>query len=115
MPTVGAVEQARELCAQGAWRAAYDALSGAGDRLAAARTGFWLVMHLILDGQVGRATGWLARAERLVGDDDCVERGYLLMPAAFRRRATGDPEGAAAIMADAPSIGLRFGGLAPFC
>ena len=145
MPTVGAVEQARELCAQGAWRAAYDALSGAGDaeglslratacymlgrdeeyaatlerlhqvqldagdRLAAARTGFWLVMHLILDGQVGRATGWLARAERLVGDDDCVERGYLLMPAAFRRRATGDPEGAAAIMADAAAIGLRFG------
>src|SRR5919197_890793 len=145
MPTVGAVEQARELCAQGAWRAAYDALSGvgdadglslratacymlgrdeeyaatlerlhqvqldAGDRLAAARTGFWLVMHLMLDGQLGRATGWLARAERLVGDDDCVERGYLLMPAAFRRRATGDPEGAAAIMADAAAIGLRFG------
>jgi DNA-binding CsgD family transcriptional regulator len=81
----------------------------AGDRLLAARTAFWLVMHLLLDGQIGRATGWLARAERLVGDADCVERGYMLLPAAFRRRAAGDLEGGAALMADAAATGLRFG------
>jgi DNA-binding CsgD family transcriptional regulator len=147
MPAVGAVERARELCAQGAWLEAYEALSSAnaldveelallstccymlgsddeyaatlerihqlqldaGDALAAARTGFWLVMHLLLDGQIGQATGWLARAERLVGDADCVERGYLLMPAAFRRRGAGDLEGGAAIAAEAAAIGLRFG------
>jgi DNA-binding CsgD family transcriptional regulator len=81
----------------------------AGDQLAAARTGFWLVMHLLLAGQIGGATGWLARSERLVGDADCVERGYLLMPQAFRRVAAGDLEGAAALAREAAAIGLRFG------
>jgi DNA-binding CsgD family transcriptional regulator len=81
----------------------------AGDQLGAARSAFWLVMHLLLGGQIGGATGWLARGERLVGDADCVERGYLLMPAAFRRRGTGDLEGAAQIAAEAAAIGLRFG------
>jgi DNA-binding CsgD family transcriptional regulator len=80
----------------------------AGDSLGAARTTFWLVMHLFLDGQIGQATGWLARGERLVGDTDCVERGYLLMPQAFRRRAGGDVEGGAALAAQAAAIGLRF-------
>jgi DNA-binding CsgD family transcriptional regulator len=145
MPAVGAVERARELCAQGAWAEAYEALSGAddaeelallstccymlgrddeyvaalerlhqrqldaGEELPAARSAFWLVMFLLLDGQVGQATGWLARAERLVGDCDCVERGYLLVPAFFRKRAAGDLEGAAATAAEAAAIGLRFG------
>jgi DNA-binding CsgD family transcriptional regulator/tetratricopeptide (TPR) repeat protein len=81
----------------------------AGDTLAAARTAFWLVMHLFLAGQVGQATGWLARGERLVGDADCVERGYLLMPAAFRLRGAGDLEGGAALAAEAAATGLRFG------
>ena len=145
MPAVDAVERARELCAQGAWLDAYEAVSGAvdagelallsdccymlgrddeyvsalerlhqlqldaGEPLAAARTAFWLVMHLFLDGQVGPAGGWLARAMRLVGDADCVERGYLLLPTGFRALAGGDVEGAAAITADAAAIGLRFG------
>jgi len=147
MPAVGAVEQARDLYAQGAWAAAYDALSSAealdvadllllstccymlgrddeyvatlerahqrqldaGDDLAAARSAFWLVMFLLLEGQVGQATGWLARAERLVGDTDCVERGYLLVPSFFRQRAAGNLEGAAATAAEGAAIGLRFG------
>jgi DNA-binding CsgD family transcriptional regulator len=145
MPAVGAVERARELCAQGAWLHAYEALSGAvdveelavlsdccymlgrdeeymsalerlhqlqldaGEPLAAARTAFWLVMHLFLDGQVGPAGGWLARGERLLGDADCVERGYLLMPQAFRRLGAGDVAGAADLAGEASAIGLRFG------
>ena len=41
-------------------------------------------------------SGWLGRAQRLVERDgrDCVERGYLLMPALFRHEAAGDIEGA---------------------
>jgi DNA-binding NarL/FixJ family response regulator len=81
----------------------------AGDTLAAARPAFWLVMYLFLGGQMGPATGWLARAERLVGETDCVERAYLLLPAAFRLRAAGDAERAAALMAEAATCGLRFG------
>jgi DNA-binding NarL/FixJ family response regulator len=81
----------------------------AGDTLAAARTAFWLVMYFFIDGQMGPATGWLARAERLVGETDCVERAYLLLPAAFRLRAAGEPERAAALMAEAATCGLRFG------
>jgi DNA-binding CsgD family transcriptional regulator len=145
MPASPDLDRARALCDEGAWQAAYDALSGAtgveelsllsmccymlgrdeeyatalerthqlqldaGDELAAARSAFWLVMHLLLDGQVGQATGWLARGERLVGEADCVERGYLRMPQAFRRRAGGDVEGGAALAAEAAAIGLRFG------
>src|SRR5690348_2370173 len=54
-----------------------------GDRRAAARAAFWLGLHLLLRGQSIHGGGWLARAERLLGDlgDDCVERGYLLIPA----------------------------------
>ncbi len=53
-----------------------------GDPRAAARTAFWLGLHLILRGRTVQGGGWLARADRLLGAaGDCVERGYLLIPA----------------------------------
>ncbi len=68
-------------------------------------------MHLFLRGEHGRGTGWLARAQRLVDAQgaDCVERGYLLMPAVFRHEAQGEPERAAAIAAEAAAVAERFG------
>ena len=33
---------------------------------------------------MGRASGWLARAQRLVEKTDCVEKGYLLLPTVHR-------------------------------
>ena len=69
----------------------------------------WVCMHHASRGELGPAGGWLARAERLLGDEDCAERGYLLIPAAFGAEAAGDFETAAATAASAAEIGQRFG------
>ena len=49
---------------------------------AAARCAFWLAYGLLDRGESAQASGWLARARRLVpeGSRDCVEQGYLLLP-----------------------------------
>jgi hypothetical protein len=82
-----------------------------GERLRAARTAFWIGMFLTVGGEMGRGSGWLGRAQRLLdgAPDDCLERGYLLMPLAYQREATGELEAAAAIAADAVAIAQRFG------
>ena len=60
---------------------------------------------------MGRATGWLGRAQRLVEREgrDCVEQGYLLLPVMLRHEAAGDCEAASATAAEAAEIGERFG------
>ena len=65
----------------------------------------------MLQGETGRATGWMGRAQRLVEREarDCVERGYLLLPAMFRHEAAGDLDAAAATAGEAAAIGERFG------
>ena len=89
---------------------AHHAYVEAGAPLRAARCAWWSAMHLLLRGEVGRGTGWLGRAQRLVAAHgaDCVERGYLLMPEAFRHEAQGGHEAGAAIAADAAAIAERF-------
>ena len=37
-----------------------------GDRRGAVRAAFWLGVHLMIRGEIGRATGWLGRAQRLL-------------------------------------------------
>ncbi len=90
---------------------AYRAYLGAGEALRAARNAGWVGMHLAMRGEVGPATGWLGRAQRLVEREqrDCVEQGYLLFPLMFQYEASGDFEAAAATAADAAEIGQRFG------
>ena len=82
-----------------------------GERLRAGRCAFWICINLILRGEVGRATGWLGRARRLVerAGRDCVERGFLLLPLMFEREAAGDYDAAIAAGAEAVAIGERFG------
>lgn len=60
---------------------------------------------------MGRASGWLGRAQRLVEreEGDCLERGYLLFPPMFQHEASGDYAAAAANAAEATEIGERFG------
>jgi DNA-binding CsgD family transcriptional regulator len=79
--------------------------------LRAARAAFWIGMNLAVRGDVGPAGGWFGRAPRLVErvDRDSVERGYLLVPIAFQRQASGDHNGAFAAAVDAAAIGERFG------
>ncbi|HSL01134.1 MAG TPA: helix-turn-helix transcriptional regulator [Rubrobacteraceae bacterium] len=83
----------------------------AGETLRAARCALWVGMHLSVRREMGRATGWLGRAQRLVQREerDCVEQGYLLFPTMFQHEAAGDYEAAAATAADAAEIGERFG------
>jgi DNA-binding CsgD family transcriptional regulator len=76
----------------------------------AVRCAAWLVMNLALRGQIGPATGWLGRAQRLLETEgECAEHGYLLLPTVFRHEAAEDFAGAAAAAADAVHIAERFG------
>jgi DNA-binding CsgD family transcriptional regulator len=83
----------------------------AGATLSAARTAFWLCMRLFSLGEAGQASGWLARAQRLVEREgrECAEQGYLLLPVIQRSLASGNFETAHAAAASAAAIGDRFG------
>jgi DNA-binding CsgD family transcriptional regulator len=83
----------------------------AGEALRAVRCAFWVGINLLLRGETARGTGWLGRAQRLVEREanDCVERGYLLVPVMLRYEAMGDWEAAYATATDAAEIGERFG------
>ena len=82
-----------------------------GEPLRAARSAFWIWMHLMLGGEMGRGGGWLGRAQRLIegGPPDCVERGLLLMPLAFQQEAAGNFDAAAALAGQGAAIAERFG------
>jgi DNA-binding CsgD family transcriptional regulator/tetratricopeptide (TPR) repeat protein len=82
-----------------------------GVTLRAARCAFWIGMQLALRGEMGPATGWLGRAQRLVEREDreCAEQGYMLLPVAFEHEVAGDFEGAAATAGAAAELGERFG------
>jgi DNA-binding CsgD family transcriptional regulator len=90
---------------------AYHAHLDRGEPLRAARSAGTLGMNLAVRGELGPASGWFGRAERLVEREgrDTVERGYLLLPVAFRRHAMGDQGGAYDAASAAAEIGERFG------
>jgi ATP/maltotriose-dependent transcriptional regulator MalT len=83
----------------------------AGYELRAVRCGFWIGMGLAVRGEIGPATGWFTRSQRLLehADADCVEHGYLLVPAAFRLEFEGDGGAAAETFRRAAEVGERFG------
>jgi len=82
-----------------------------GQQLPALRCAFWIGVNLASRSEVGRASGWLGRAQRLLDEQggDRVERGYLLLPLVFEQEAAGDLETASATAAEAAEIGGRFG------
>jgi DNA-binding NarL/FixJ family response regulator len=83
----------------------------AGDGVGAAHAAFWLGFRLTGAGEIGRASGWLARAQRLVDTEapDCVLRGYLLLPVIYRHMMSGELDEAAALIARAAETGERVG------
>jgi DNA-binding NarL/FixJ family response regulator len=83
----------------------------AQDRRAAARAAFWMAFQLIGAGDQSRASGWLARARRLLDEhpDPCVERGYVLLPQAVGAMGSADLARAGELFAEAEAIGARFG------
>ena len=75
----------------------------------AARCAFWLGFTSMLNGENAKANGWLARAERLLADQpDCVEKGYLLLPAGFRGVHGGDAAAAITTFERIAEIGRQF-------
>jgi DNA-binding NarL/FixJ family response regulator len=90
---------------------AHQAYLDHGEALRAVRCAFWIGMHLVLRRQVGRATGWFGRAQRLLEREerDCVERGFLLLPQIFAHVAAGDHDAAISLGTEAVAIGERFG------
>jgi DNA-binding CsgD family transcriptional regulator len=96
----------------GALESAHQAHLDAGESLRALRCAFWIGINLLLRGEMARASGWLARAQRRLerGQDDCVERGYLLLPEVVERvEGAGDGEAGYATATEMVEIGERFG------
>ena len=88
---------------------AHQAYLDRGEVQFAVRYAFWLGFTLLTSGESATASGWLSRASRLLdGQPDCVEKGYLLLPAGYRAFHTGDPKTARTMMAEAAAIGKLF-------
>jgi len=79
--------------------------------LRAARAAFWTGLRSINLGEIGRGTGWIARAQRLIDEHpgDCAERGLLLIPLAFRAQRAGNDDEVHDIAMRVAAIGDRFG------
>ena len=61
---------------------AHQAFLDRGEGEGAARSASWLGFGLLQRGAIAQASGWFARAERILDEAhlDCVVRGYLLIP-----------------------------------
>jgi DNA-binding CsgD family transcriptional regulator len=90
---------------------AHRAYLSRGDELRAARCAFWIGVNLGIRGELGRASGWAARARRLIErvGRDCAERGFLALQRMLEHEAAGDYDGALAAVAEAMATGERFG------
>ena len=88
---------------------AFHAYCDADQFVHAVRCAFWLGFRLLMRGEMGRASGWLARGQRLLDRDahECAERGCLLLPVVEQRLGSGDCEGAYVAAAEAAAIGER--------
>lgn len=91
------------------WARAHHECMRLGDSVSAARCALRLGTELLLMGEMAQGGGWLARAGRIIeeGDLDCVERGWLLVPAAIQC-FDEDPTTAHATFGQAAEIGARF-------
>jgi len=89
---------------------AHRAYLDSGEAVGAARCAFWLGFRLVALGEMGPATGWLARARRALErvERECVEHGYLQLPLVLQHLATGDYEAAYTTAVQAAEIGERF-------
>ena len=93
-----------------AWVRAHQECVRAGVPARAVRCAFWLVIGLMLRGELAPAGGWLARAQRFAGDvRGRAEEGCLLLGDAVQLMFAGDAEQANALYSRAAEIGARFG------
>jgi DNA-binding CsgD family transcriptional regulator len=92
---------------------AHRAYLDAGAVPRSARCAFWIGNNMLFRGRGALASGWFARAQRLLEEHelDCAERGYLLLPACLEQMARGNWRAGHATAASAAEIGERFGDL----
>jgi DNA-binding CsgD family transcriptional regulator len=102
---IGRETESQELLAR-----AHQEFLGRGEVERAARCAFWIAVELLSRGEHARGGGWLARAQRLIDDlgRDCVDRGYLLFPAALRTIFAGEFAAAYDLFTQAVGIAERF-------
>ena len=93
-----------------AWEAAHRDALEADDSGGSARCAFWLALCLMLRGQMAQASGWFARAERLVEEAslDGAVSGYLLIPEVLSSLHAGNPTSALDLAVRATELGNRF-------
>lgn len=94
----------------GFWARAHHEFLNRGLLERAVRCAFWLTFGLLEKGEQARGNGWLSRAKRLLDDGcrDCVEQGYLLLPAGLQRIRERDHAAAYACFMEAAQVGARF-------
>lgn len=92
------------------WARAHREWLNQGGLERAARCAFWLSFGLLNRGKRARAGGWVARAHRLLDEEqcDCVEQGFLLLPDALQCLAEGNVARAYTMFCQAAEIGDRF-------
>jgi DNA-binding NarL/FixJ family response regulator len=83
----------------------------AGDVPRAVRLAFWIGENTMFRGDMPRAMGWFGRAQRLLEErnQDCVERGFMLIPLWLEQMHRGDYKTGYATAIEASEIGERFG------
>lgn len=77
----------------------------------AARCAFWLGLMLMITGERAKSSGWMARGERLVDNDQgstCSEWGLFLIPKALGILYSGQPDKARHLFEIAVDVGERF-------
>jgi len=96
--------------AAAAWERAHLGYLRDGAVPRAVRCAFWLAIAAVLRGEHARAGGWLQRAQRALAEAglDCVEHGYLQLPAGLRALHS-DPDAAYATFQEVTAIADRFG------
>lgn len=87
----------------------HHAAVAAGQPARAARIAFWTALEAIDRGDLAQASGWLARARRLLeGSPPSVEHGYLLLPDALGALEGGELSAAAEAFESMAAIADRF-------
>ena len=94
-----------------AWQRAYAECVRLGEHDRGARCAFWLGFALMLRGEMAQASGWLARAERLVetASEECAARGFLLVPPFLQALGADDPATARSLAAEMLDVARRCG------